>query len=162
MKDDRKRIRVTIPKEDMAILAWLKAQENISMSIRQLIKFDCMEGITDVMCRPLPGMAAIPVQEVTETGMARAQAAPAAEYETPKAVQEAAPGMGNPVPVYGTQAMPVQMPQAGYGPGYEAGSGVRNAPQGGGGGMTGQQTAETGSKAATGRSPAEILNNLNF
>ena len=55
-KDTRKRFRFTVPEGDSVVMAWLAAQENVGMSLRQLIKFDCMEHITDVMCRPLPGM----------------------------------------------------------------------------------------------------------
>lgn len=60
MADTRKRFRFTVPPNDAVVMAWLAAQENIGMSLRQLIKLDSLAGISDVMCRPLPGQAEVP------------------------------------------------------------------------------------------------------
>lgn len=53
MADVKKRFRLTIPDRDKMAIEWLMAQENVSMSIRQLIHMDCARfgGVGDLMCR---------------------------------------------------------------------------------------------------------------
>lgn len=80
MADTRKRFRFTVPPNDAVVLAWLAAQENVGMSLRQLIKLDALPGISDVMCRPLPGQAQVP-------DMFRQAAAEAEEERIRKAME---------------------------------------------------------------------------
>lgn len=96
MADTRKRFRFTVPPNDAVVMAWLAAQENIGMSLRQLIKLDSLAGISDVMCRPLPGQAQVP-------DMFRQAAAEAEEERIRKA-------MGRRQETIPVRQMPDQMP----------------------------------------------------
>lgn len=48
-----RRFRISVPEKDEDVIAWFEEQEEISASIRVLVKnFVKKEGVVDVMCRP--------------------------------------------------------------------------------------------------------------
>lgn len=68
-----KRFRLTIPAADVSVLQWMEAQQNVSYSIRQLIR-DAIRrnGYTDITCSeveqlPKRGRPAKEDEEETET-----------------------------------------------------------------------------------------------
>lgn len=58
MSAEQKRFRITVPAEDVSVLEWITVQQNVSYSIRQLIRdYIQKEGMTDATChvvRQLP------------------------------------------------------------------------------------------------------------
>lgn len=93
------RYRLSVPEADAAVNAWIEKQDNLSVSLRYVIKEAIRNhGMTDVMCMDLPG----------DTGMIM-QCEPVA-VETSAPVQEA-PVQVQPqvhVPVEASKPEPMQ------------------------------------------------------
>ena len=56
-QDNSKRFRISVPTDDISVIEWLRRQENISFSLRVLIKDSIAQhGYMDVTCLADPSM----------------------------------------------------------------------------------------------------------
>lgn len=82
-----RRFRISVPEKDEDVIAWFEEQEEISASIRVLVKnFVKKEGVVDVMCRSVDG----PRQEVRQQeakSIPKPQAQPSAHRQAQAPVQ---------------------------------------------------------------------------
>lgn len=133
-EDSFKRYRFSVPKADVSVDNWIKAQSNLSYSLRELIKSHIREhGITDATCIPVecsrgPGRPSNseqlaraaqafqqerPTPPAQESAAAMPQSAPVYVQETPPAVSQAAPTVKpvRPEPVVAVQAPSAETPR---------------------------------------------------
>lgn len=89
-----KRFRLTIPAADVSVLQWMKAQQNVSYSIRQLIR-DAIRrnGYVDVTCSeveqlPKRGRPIKEDEEEIETSKKSPQTQPVQTPKTPTKTDE--------------------------------------------------------------------------
>lgn len=62
---DKKMFEFTVPEKDVSVLKWLDEQDDLSMSLRCLIKEDIMRnGCRDVTCRPISVDACVDVDAI--------------------------------------------------------------------------------------------------
>lgn len=99
------RYRLSVPEADAAVNAWIEKQDNLSVSLRYVIKEAIRNhGMTDVMCMDLPsdtGMimqyepvaaeASAPVQEAPVQVQPQVQAPVEAPKPEPQPMQQTAP-----------------------------------------------------------------------
>lgn len=93
-KDDRYRARLSIPAADAQCIAWIKAQADLSSSVRALIRESIKaHGIVDVDCLPVETGTGAPARRPVGRPRKQAVTETVPHAEGPQVLKETGGGM---------------------------------------------------------------------